>query len=106
MKNDYDRLIYFTICDVLYDEMLKTQYYSFDSFCKNLAYCIIGNGSITKDQYKIISKLLKTISEYYEIDRDSVGGYIREFFNKEMYLIYGKTVMVIKSNVKNYKRKN
>lgn len=106
MENEYNRLIYFNICDVLYDEMLKTQYYSFDTFCKNLGYSIIGNGNITGEQYKIISNLLRVISEYYEIEKDSVGSYIREFFEREMYLIYGKTIMVIKSNVKNYKHKN
>lgn len=104
MENDYNNLIYFAICDKLYDEMLKTNYSSFDNFCKNLKYSIIGGGNITGEQYKIIANLIRVISGYYEIDKDYVGTYIREFFDREIYLIYGKTIMVIKTNVNNYKQ--
>ena len=64
---------------------------------------VINGGSLTNEQYKTLTNLINAIKLYYDIESDEVTTHIRSFFNREMYLIYGKTIEVVKTNVKNYK---
>lgn len=99
-KQEYEHLIYYTICDVLYDNLKKTNYSTLNSLCKSIYTAIIHDVSIGTEEYKILALLLNEISKLYGLSDDESIIIVRKFFKEQMWLVYGEIVGVMKAHLK------
>ena len=102
IREQYNELICYNICESMYDNMYKhTNYHSFINMCSNMKNYVESDLPIIPELALVIKTSIKNIQNLYGISHDEVKNHILEFLNKEMYLKYYKIVHIIKKNCKN-----
>lgn len=102
MEKDYKELIYYSLCESLYENMRKlTNYTTFINMCSNIKNYINSDFPISGELNKITKKSVNDISELYGLDKKECVEHMLNFFKDEVYLKYYKIVNIIKRNSKN-----
>lgn len=78
--NKLDNYIYLTICEVAIEEMKKTSYVSFPSFCNGM-YFSLKQGSLSHKEMCVIIKINELMDKIYSMDEVTTANYIVEFFS-------------------------
>lgn len=99
MNTKYDKLIYYSICECLYENMGLTKYTTFRNMCKGIGYNLNNGLNLTPEQYNAISESLLTLNIIYAEDDVKMGQYIQTFFKEEKWKGYMKTVMILSNNL-------
>ncbi len=102
IKEQYNELICYNICESMYDNMYKhTNYNSFINMCSNIKSYVESDIPILPELGLVIKMSVNNIENLYGISHDEVKKHVLIFLNKEMYLKYHKIVHTIKINCKN-----
>jgi hypothetical protein len=89
-----DNYIYLTICEVAMNEMKKTNYVSFVSFCKGIAYSLKA-ANLSSKETGIIINITNMLDKIYSMDEVATANYVVDFFlmDNERILVFQKCVM-------------
>lgn len=99
MSTKYDNLIYYSICECLYENMGETKYSTFRNMCNGIGENLNNGLNLTIEQYNAISKAMYTLDIIYHEDKNVMGDYVRKFFEEEIWKKYMKPVTVLKNNL-------
>lgn len=98
MSQKYNKLIRYTICETIYDQMAKTQYTSFTTLCKNLGDCVLKDISIQSKDYDIITEIVGNLALMFDESDDNMQKYLVKFFEDEEWRLDIDFIKVIKKN--------
>jgi hypothetical protein len=99
--NKYNHLIYYAICEILFDERKKTNYNSFHNMCASIKTNISHGEPLSTEQYKVIATTMSEISYLYGLSDDDTVMLLNNFFNEELWVKYTDIVAIFKSHLKN-----
>lgn len=101
MKENYDNLIYYTICENLYNNINKTNYSSFVNMCNNLYYLTIGSRPLSTELNNLVTLSLNNINLFYGLKDVETINYINNFITNKMWTTHYECVRVLKNYTKN-----
>lgn len=103
MEKNYDNLIYYSICECLYEEMKRNKVVSksrtFRNLCNSIGQNLNSGQSLTSEQFDVMVKVIQSIHLIYGEDDGKIGNYISEFFKQEMWKKYQEIVTTLYSNL-------
>lgn len=80
----YEDLIYYTICESLYDEQKSSKDIhhttTFRNLCRGIAINIEHDVKLSSAQYKILTNTISKLLLIYGEDTDTIGTFIKIFF--------------------------
>ena len=100
-KKEYDNLIYYSICEVLFDEVKKTNFSTLNSLCKTINTNITYGNAFSTEEYKSLANTMSEISFLYGLDDNETVELVNAFFKNEMWTLYGDIVAIFKLQLKN-----
>lgn len=99
----YDELIYYSICECLYEEMKTNKVTSkstrFKTFCHGLGINLLNEITLTAEQYDVLSKTMDKVSIIYGETDENLNTYMIKFFEDKIWLKYDKIVIILKTNL-------
>jgi len=101
MRERYDNLIYYTICENLYNNINKTNYTSFVNMCNNLYYLTVGSRPLSTELYNLLTLSSNNINLFYGLNDADTINYINNFIRNKMWVKYYECVRVLKNYTKN-----
>ena len=101
MRERYDNLIYYTICETLYNNINKTNYTSFINMCNNLYYLTIGSKTLSTELYDLLTVSSNNINLFYGLNDVDAIDYINNFIRNKMWTKHYKCVRILKNYTKN-----
>jgi|TARA_Y100000389_G_scaffold82433_2_gene79034 hypothetical protein len=99
-KEEYEHLIYYTICDTIFNEVKNTNFSTVGNLCKTISTNITYGTSISTEEYKVLSKTIKEISFMYGLSDNETIDITNTFFKKEMWLVYSDIIGVMRAHLK------
>lgn len=99
MNSKYDNLIYYSICENLYENMKITKYSTFTNMCNDIRYNINNDLKLTSEQYKVLQKTLETLNIVYNEHEDKMLKYVKFFFNQKIWKKYMKIIIILNDNL-------
>lgn len=100
MCQKYKNLIRYTITEIIYEELGKTNYKSFNNLCINIGNSITKAIKTNRDEYLILTRIVNELSLIYDENSENITTYLEEFFKNEDWKIDIDFVRTIKKNVK------
>lgn len=102
MNDGFKELVYYSLCESLYDNMRKfTNYTTFINMCSNIKNYINSDFPIPGELNIVIKSTTSYVSYLYGIKEEETKEYLIYFLDNDVYLRYHKIVSVIKANCKN-----
>jgi hypothetical protein len=101
MKKIYDNLIYYTICENLYNNINKTNYTSFINMCNNLHYLTVASKPLSTELYDLLTLTLDNINLFYGLNDVDTINYINIFIKNKLWGKHYKCVRMLKLHVNN-----
>lgn len=99
----YDELIYYSICECLYDELKANKFTNhntrFKTFCHMIGINLLNNISLTSEQYDILTKTINKLTIIYGESDGKISQYIITFFEGKMWMKYSNIVITLKTNL-------
>ena len=99
----YDELIYYSICECLYDEMkankITSQSTRFKTFCHGLGINLLNGITLTSEQNDILNKSMGNVAMIYGESDETLATYMLEFFEAKIWMKYDKIVILLKTNL-------
>jgi len=100
-KKEYENLIYYSICEVLYDEMKNTNFSTYSNMCKTIKVNVLHGEPLSSEEYKLITKTMSEISFLYGLDNDNIIHFITNFLKNDKWELFIDVVVVLKTFSKN-----
>lgn len=101
MNEDFDKLVFYAICESLYLQKSKTNYISFDSMCSNMYDSLMNNLTMDGHIYKVMTKTMEEISTLYGFNESEMAEYISMFVVGKEWEQYKEFVMILVQNTQN-----
>lgn len=99
-KLKYEHLIYYTICESLFDAMKQTNFSTLSSMCKTINQNISNGLMLSTEEYKVITKTMNEVSLLYGLEDYEMIEPIKNFFSLRMWETYGEIVYIYKTHLK------
>jgi len=101
--NKYEDLIYYTICESIYDEQKSSkevQYTgTFRNLCRGIAINIEHDIKLTHIQNKIINYTIQNLLLIYGENTENISRLLLIFFKEKKWELYQKTVILLRDNL-------
>jgi hypothetical protein len=101
MKKFYDNLVYFTITEILYDQMKSTNFGSFGNMCNTININITHGEPLSSEEYRVVANTMSEISYLYQLSDDDTVNYLNHYFKKEIWNLMIDIVVKYKFFAKN-----
>ena len=101
--NHFDKIVYYQLCDFLYDEFKKgiknrgVGYQSFTSMCSAISNKVIRGVDFSRSEKIIINKLLNRLTSFFGFTDKEAGTYVVGFFYNSIWDKIYKSVTTINS---------
>lgn len=102
ISEEFDELVYFYICEVLYSEKNKSNYQTFNGLCYGLKNSISNGNELSSELYAITIKLFRKVEKIYNLNDELTIQYIRNFLKNDMWKKYVSGVATLKTYLKFY----
>ncbi len=99
-KREYEHLIYYTICEKLFEEHKKTNFLTLNNMCKTIKTNITNGLALSTEEYKVLSKTMSEITYLYGLDDNDMVNLVNHFFKSELWDSYIDIVVIFKSKLK------
>ena len=96
----YENLVYYRICEELYNQMKKTNYSTFKNMCNNLRDTIM-NDVYVGEAGKIMSNVMLELSVLYGMEAADTAEFLLEFLRDKKWEQYYEIVLTFKNRTPN-----
>ena len=90
----YENLLNLRICEILYLQINKTNYYTFSALCSNLRDSLVNNIAVKGDLAKLMIATVKNLKVTYGLSEDEAVLHIINFLSEDMWETYQEPVRI------------
>lgn len=101
----YKELIYYTICECLYEELTilrsstKTST-TFKNLCGGIRLNLTKGSPLSTQQYTTLANTIRKVNLIYGESDGIIGDYVLNFFGDKIWETYQREIMILNGNLK------
>jgi len=97
----YENLINYRVCEIMFIYMKRTKYNTFSSMCSNIRDGVKTKDGVRGELGNLVKLTIRDIKKLYALDQYEAVEVIKHFLDKKLWEQYQSLVMVFVANTPN-----
>lgn len=99
MSKNFNEIVDFTICELLFDLKNESNYSNLSSLCNNLRYSFVFNTKLSNELVNIVQKIIKTLNYLYNFNEEESLTQLFNLLDTENWKKHIDFVVFMKKNL-------